>query len=306
MYYLIEETLNKCTDKEILSGKAQYVAVLTPEEWASKKDSFDMGIDIEFDGSERYTTKAEVNYDSVTGTFSLPDRKNISGDYKDFAFALDEKGIVFIDPNDNAQKIINKIINTKKWRLPSLERFIYDFLEQIIHEDLSLLESYERELDSIDKDIDNNQDNEADLERVNDIRGELRDLRIHYSQLIDLSQEFEENENNFFKSDNIRFFKLFSNRVSRLYDVVNSLIDYTNQIRDTYESRIEVRQNHIMTLLTVVTTIFMPLTLIAGWYGMNFKYMPELNWEIGYPLVFIVSVLIVAFSLLFFKLKKWL
>lgn len=306
MYYLIEETLNKCTDKDILSGKAQYVAVLTPEEWASKKDSFDMGIDIEFDGSERYTTKAEVNYDSVTGTFSLPDRKNISGDYKDFAFALDEKGIVFIDPNDNAQKIINKIINTKKWRLPSLERFIYDFLEQIIHEDLSLLESYERELDSIDKDIDNNQDNEADLERVNDIRGELRDLRIHYSQLIDLSQEFEENENNFFKTDNIRFFKLFSNRVSRLYDVVNSLIDYTNQIRDTYESRIEVRQNHIMTLLTVVTTIFMPLTLIAGWYGMNFKYMPELNWEIGYPLVFIVSVLIVAFSLLFFKLKKWL
>ena len=61
-----------------------------------------------------------------------------------------------------------------------------------------------------------------------------------------------------------------------------------------------------MTLLTVVTTIFMPLTLIAGWYGMNFKYMPELNWEIGYPLVFIVSVLIVVLSLIFFKMKKWL
>ncbi len=306
MYYLIESTLREVDHKECLSGKAQYVAILTPDEWAKKRDDFEMGIDMEFDGSELYTTKAEVNYDSVTGTFSLPDRKNISGDYKDFAFALDEKGIVFIDSNDNALKIIKKIINTKKWRLPSLERFIYDFLEQIIHEDLSMLESYERELDSIDKDIDNNEDNESDLERVNDIRGELRDLRIHYSQLIDLAQEFEENENNFFKSDNIRFFKLFSNRVSRLYDVVNSLIDYTNQIRDTYESRIEVRQNHIMTLLTVVTTIFMPLTLIAGWYGMNFKYMPELNWEIGYPLVFVVSVLIVVLSLLFFKKKKWL
>jgi magnesium transporter len=169
-----------------------------------------------------------------------------------------------------------------------------------------MLESYERELDSIDKDIDNNEDNEADLERVNDIRGELRDLRIHYSQLIDLAQEFEENENNFFKADNIRFFKLFSNRVSRLYDVVNSLLDYTNQIRDTYESRIEVRQNHIMTLLTVVTTVFMPLTLIAGWYGMNFKYMPELDWKVGYPLVFLVSVLVVVLSLWFFKKKKWL
>ena len=207
MYYLIESTLREVGRDECLSGKSQYVVILTPEEWAQKKDDFEMGIDMEFDGSELYTTKAEVNYDSVTGTFSLPDRKNISGDYKDFAFALDEKGIVFIDPNDNALKIIRKVINTKKWRLPSLERFIYDFLEQI---------------------------------------------------------------------------------------------------RDTYESRIEVRQNHIMTLLTVVTTIFMPLTLIAGWYGMNFKYMPELNWEIGYPLVFAVSVLIVILSLLFFKKKKWL
>ena len=306
MYYLIESTLRETDHKECLSGKGQYVVILTPEEWAKKRDDFELGIDMEFDGSELYTTKAEVNYDSVTGTFSLPDRKNITGDYKDFAFALDEKGIVFIDPNDNALKIIKKIINTKKWRLPSLERFIYDFLEQIIHEDLSMLESYERELDSIDKDIDNNEDNEADLERVNDIRGELRDLRIHYSQLIDLAQEFEENENNFFKPDNIRFFKLFSNRVSRLYDVVNSLLDYTNQIRDTYESRIEVRQNHIMTILTVVTTIFMPLTLIAGWYGMNFTHMPELNWELGYPLVIVISVAIVIVSLLFFKKKKWL
>ena len=304
MYYLIESTLRQCSDKEIMGGSAQYVAVVTPEQWAENKDKFDMGIDMDFDGSERYTSKAEVNYDSVTGTFSLPDRKNISGDYKDFAFALDERGIVFIDPADNAQKIINKIINTKKWRLPSLERFIYDFLEQIIHEDLSLLEAYERELDQIDKDVDD--DKETDLGRVNDIKGELRDMRTHYSQLIDMAQEFEENENNFFKIDNIRFFKLFSNRVSRLYDIVNSLMDYTNQIRDTYESRIEVRQNHIMTLLTVVTTIFMPLTLIAGWYGMNFKYMPELNWVLGYPAVFAVSVIIVIGSLLFFKKKKWL
>ena len=304
MYYLIESTLRQCSDKEIMGGQAQYVAVVTPEQWAENKDKFDMGIDMDFDGSERYTSKAEVNYDSVTGTFSLPDRKNISGDYKDFAFALDERGIVFIDPADNAQKIINKIITTKKWRLPSLERFIYDFLEQIIHEDLSLLEAYERELDQIDKDVDD--DKETDLGRVNDIKGELRDMRTHYSQLIDMAQEFEENENNFFKIDNIRFFKLFSNRVSRLYDIVNSLMDYTNQIRDTYESRIEVRQNHIMTLLTVVTTIFMPLTLIAGWYGMNFKYMPELNWVLGYPAVFAVSVIIVIGSLLFFKKKKWL
>ena len=304
MYYLIESTLKECSPEEITGGKCQYVAVLSPEEWTRDREKFEMGIDIEFDEFDLYTTKAEVNYDSVTGAFSLPDKKNIAGKYREFAFALDEKGIVFIDSGDSAVNIIKKIITTKKWRMPSLERFIYDFLEQIIHEDLSMLESYERELDKIDKDIDDEKD--ADLERLNDIRGDLRDIRTHYSQLIDLAQELEENENNFFKLDNIRFFKLFSNRVSRLYDIVNSLLDYTIQIRDTYDSRIEVKQNRIMTLLTVVTTIFMPLTLIAGWYGMNFKYMPELDWKIGYPLVFVVSVLIVILSLLFFKKKKWL
>ena len=115
---------------------------------------------------------------------------------------------------------------------------------------------------------------------------------------------------NYFFDSNIarpgRFFKLFSNRVSRLHDMVNSLLEYTVQIRDTYQSRLDVKQNRIMTVLTIVTTIFMPLTLIVGWYGMNFKYMPELDSVWGYPVVIIVSLLIVISSLLFFKRKKWL
>ena len=121
-----------------------------------------------------------------------------------------------------------------------------------------------------------------------------------------IKKEFEENENSFFQPDHLRFFRLFSSRVSRLHEMVNSLLDYTNQIRDTYQSRLDVKQNRIMTVLTVVTTIFMPLTLIVGWYGMNFKYMPELDSVWGYPVVIIVSLLIVISSLLFFKRKKWL
>ena len=304
MYYLIDTMLRNCSEKECHSGKQQYVAVLTPEEWNTQRDSFEMGIDMEQNILEIYTTKAEVNYDSVTGTFSIPNRKDMFGDYFEFAFVLDEKGIVFIDPNDSVVKIINKITETKKWRLPSLERFIYDFLEQIVHDDARILENYEKRLDAMDSDIDHGK--EADLDSLNDIRSELRDLRTHYNQLIDMAQEFEENENNFFKADNLRFFRLFSNRVSRLHDIVNSLLDYTNQIRDTYQSKLDVKQNRIMTVLTVVTTIFMPLTLIVGWYGMNFKYMPELESVWGYPVVIAVSVAIVILSLVFFKRKKWL
>ncbi len=303
MYYLIDTILRTCSAEECHSGKNQYVAVLTPEEWNCESDSYDMGIDMEPE-SEIYTTNADVNYDSVTGTFAIPDRSNMSGEFIKFSFALDEKGIVFIDANGTVLNIINRIMNTKKWRFPSLERFIYDFLEQIIHEDPRILENYEKKLDIIDNDIDCGK--EGDLDTLNDIRGYLRDLRTHYNQLIDLSQEFEENENSFFQADHLRFFRLFSSRVSRLHEMVNSLLDYTNQIRDTYQSRLDVKQNRIMTVLTVVTTIFMPLTLIVGWYGMNFKYMPELDSVWGYPVVIVVSLLIVVSSLLFFKRKKWL
>ena len=304
MYYVIESILRECTFEECHSGKSQYVAVLSPEEWQNERDTFEMGIDLDLNIRQVYNTKAEVNYDSITGSFSLPDRRNMAGEYRKFAFALDEKGIVFIDPGDTVLRILQRIISTKKWRMPSLERFIYDFLEQIIQEDLFLLEGYEKELDAIEKQIE--RDQEADLERVNDIRGFLRDLRNHYAQLMDLEQELEENENSFFKAENIRFFKLFYNRVSRLVDTSNSLLDLTLQVRDTNKSRLDVKQNRIMTILTVVTTVFMPPTLIVGWYGMNFKYMPELEWEYGYPAVIILSILISVGCLVFFKHKKWL
>ncbi|MBR3289563.1 MAG: magnesium transporter CorA, partial [Clostridia bacterium] len=94
--------------------------------------------------------------------------------------------------------------------------------------------------------------------------------------------------------------------MARRHDSAASLRDHTMQVRDLYNVQLDVRQNHIMTLLTVVTKIFMPLTLIVGWYGMNFRYMPELNWPISYPAVLIVSVAVVVFCLILFKKKKWL
>ena len=149
---------------------------------------------------------------------------------------------------------------------------------------------------------------EADesIKDLSTIRNDLRDLRIHYAQLIDLSQELEENENEFFRENNERYFHLVCQRVQTLYDMTSSLSDYTTQIRDLYQTQLDLRQNRIMTVLTVITSIFMPLTLITGWYGMNFVYMPELQMKPAYPVVIAVSILIVVVSLVFFKHKKWL
>ncbi|MBP3266870.1 MAG: magnesium transporter CorA, partial [Ruminococcus sp.] len=252
-----------------------------------------------------HSTKAEVNYDSLTGTFSIPDRKDISGPDTKFAFALDEKGIVFIDDSGFVNKVIGNIISTKKWVFPSLERFIYDFLEQIVYRDQTILERLDKELDTIESNILAGEEGDPS-QRVSRIRSDLRDMRVHYEQLLDLSQELEENENDFFHKENTRYFHLFTQRISRLHDLTASLREYSIQIRDLYQSQLDVRQNRIMALLTVITSIFMPLTLIAGWYGMNFKYMPELEYKAAYPIVIAVSVIIVIVSLIFFKKKKWL
>ena len=305
MFFVIEETLRKVSQDEIKKSGKQYVAVLTSDEWAKNKDSFGMGIDMDLDLSDIFLTKAEVNYDSLTGSFAIPDRKNPSGDDLKFAFALDEKGIIFIDDNNTAEQIILGVQRTKKWKLPSLERFLYDFLDQIVKDDLRLMENYETELDLMEQSIIDGDEN-LPSGRLNDIRSDIRYLRIHYEQLMDLAQEFQENENNFFKQENLRYFRLFIDRAARLHDTSMSLRDYTMQLRDLYKAHLDIKQNRIMTVLTVVTTIFMPLTLIVGWYGMNFRYMPELNWEWSYPVVIILSIAIVVLSLLFFKKKKWL
>lgn len=305
MYYLIQESLNETEKENLKTTDSQYVAVVSAAEWKKSKDSFEMGIDMDPGTAEIYTTKAEVNYDSLTGSFSIPHRDNLSGEDCKFSFALDEKGIVFIDDTGRAEEIIAAIRQTKKWKLPSLERFLYDFLDQIVIDDLRLMEKYERELDGMEQAIMDGNEN-FPSGRLNDIRSDIRDLRIHYEQLIDLGQEFEENENNFFKQENLRYFRLFLNRMARLHDTSTSLRDYTVQIRDLYKAHLDIKQNRIMTVLTVVTTIFMPLTLIVGWYGMNFRYMPELDWKWGYPVIIVVSFVVAVGSLLFFKLKKWL
>jgi magnesium transporter len=304
-YFKIKETLEASSYGAVLEGPEQFVAVLTPEEWPSLRDSFRMGIDMEMPGAEIHETRAIVNYDSLTGGFSVPDRKNIDGPDFDFSFALDEKGIVFIDGSGFVEKKIGFIAKSKKWKLPSLERFIYDFLESIIDGDLALLDEKEQRLIEIEDSMES--DDAADYpSMLNDVRGELLTMRSHYEQLIDLGQELEENENGFFAEGNLRYFRLFTERVMRLQDNLTNLRDYIAQLRDFFQAKVDVKQNRIMTILTIITSIFMPLTLIAGWYGMNFKYMPELYTVWGYPVVILISIAIVVVCLVYFRKKKWL
>jgi magnesium transporter len=85
--------------------------------------------------------------------------------------------------------------------------------------------------------------------------------------------------------------------------VLNSR-DYVSQVREAYQAQVDIDQNTIMKVFTVITSIFLPLTLLVGWYGMNLR-MPEFSWDYGYPFVILLSVIVVSLCVVFFKKKKW-
>ena len=271
-YYLLKETIQPCAKPAILGNKsAQFVAVLTTPEWERERESFDMGIDLDLDTLDIHNTKAEVNYDSLTGSFQIPDREDLRGNEFCFTFALDEKGIVFIDDSGKAEQMIDAIRRTKRWREPSLERFLHDFLEQIVVRDLSIMERYESELNQIEDEV-LSSDGQGNMARVNEIRSDIRRLLVHYEQLIDMTQELEENENGFFSEENLRYIHLFMNYMIRRHSTATSLRDYTIQVRDLHNTQLEV----------------------------------QLEWRYGYLAVFVLSAAVIICCLILFKRKKWL
>ncbi len=133
------------------------------------------------------------------------------------------------------------------------------------------------------------------------IRKELLRLHSYYNQMIDMCETMSENYNEMLSRDSCRLFHQFSGRMSRILANAQNLREYSLQIRELYQTQIQMRQNKVMQLLTVVTTIFMPLTLLTGWYGMNFDRMPELHWEFGYAVVIGISVILVIVEIWYFK-----
>ena len=102
-------------------------------------------------------------------------------------------------------------------------------------------------------------------------------------------------------------------RLTMIIKDINSLFEYTkfgfdrlDYLQDTFLGLVNIEQNKIIKIFTVVSVIFLPPTLIASMYGMNFAHMPELEWQYGYPFSLGLMVLFTGFVLLIFKIKKWL
>ena len=92
----------------------------------------------------------------------------------------------------------------------------------------------------------------------------------------------------------------------QVIDTVETFRDLLAGMLDLYLSSVSNRMNEVMKVLTIMATIFIPLTFLAGIYGMNFEYMPELKWRYGYAAVWGVMIVVAAVMLVYFRRKKWL
>lgn len=181
---------------------------------------------------------------------------------------------------------------------------LYAFLERCLAGDADKLQEIEQGISHIENDILEHRLGKNYTKKIIFLRRQLRMIKRHYGQIRDLCCELQANPNGLFHESDLRLVHILEGRAERLYQAVLGLLDYVTELREAYQSEVDINLNRTMRLLTVVTIIFLPLTLITGWYGMNFE-MPEFSFPYSYPLVAAVCLLIAAACILYFKKKHW-
>lgn len=144
-----------------------------------------------------------------------------------------------------------------------------------------------------------------EFQKIQRLKKELIFLRKALYPLRDALSKLIKDESGFIESQNARYFSDIYDHVVHLIDSMDTYKDLTTSLMDIHINTLNTRMNEVMKVLTVISTIFMPLTFIVGVYGMNFEYMPEIPWKWGYPVIWGVMIFIGAAMLRYFKYKKW-
>jgi magnesium transporter len=144
------------------------------------------------------------------------------------------------------------------------------------------------------------------LVRMADARRDLLTLRKSAWRVRDVVMELERGSSPFIVPGTLIYFRDIYDHVTQIMDLIETYRDILTSDRDLYMSSVSVSLNKVMKQLTIIATIMLPLTFIVGVYGMNFKFMPELQWEYGYYAVWAVIILLTVGMLIYFRLKKWI
>lgn len=245
--------------------------------------------------------KIETQQECLAGSLYIPRHMDVVGVRYKILFFINQHHIVIIDDDGFAERLIERIRRSKTRQGVTRERFLYNFITQFMSRDLELLGRYERQIMELEEKVQNGRTQDFQ-NKIAPIRKELLTLRGYYDELMDLGRDLEENENGFFAKKQVKYFGTIADRADRLMNRTAHLLEYAQQVREAYQAQVDAQQNKNMQFLTVISTIFFPLTLITGWYGMNFKNMPEL--EQGYPGVIVLSLVVIFVCIFIFKKKK--
>jgi magnesium transporter len=174
------------------------------------------------------------------------------------------------------------------------------------------VENYYNVLDNIGEHIDEIEDsirtnpNHENFQKIQSIKKELIYLHKALYPLRDALGKILKDESDFIREENTPYFRDVYDHVIHLIDSLDTYRDLTSGLTDQYMNIQNSKLNEVIRVLTIISTIFIPLTFIVGVYGMNFEHFPELHWKHGYATVWVVMLAIAGAMVGYFKYKRWM
>jgi magnesium transporter len=192
-----------------------------------------------------------------------------------------------------------------KIRQSSVDYLVYALIDTIVDQYFVILEKLGEKTELLE-DVLINQPSPQNLQVIHQTKRNLIYLRNAVWPLREVINKLEKEETVLIQKDTKLFLRDVYDHTIQVIETIEALRDMVSGLLDIYLSSVSNKMNEVMKVLTIIATIFIPLTFLAGIYGMNFHYMPELSWRWGYPLTLLVMFLIGLGMYFFFKKKKWL
>ena len=249
-------------------------------------------------GDYLYIVLRMLNYNDQSNEIETEQVSLILG--QNFVFSFQEKGGDVFDP-------IRERIRNNKGRIRKMgaDYLAYALLDSIVDNYFTIMEKLGETIEFLEEELVTQPIPET-LQTIHQLKRELIFLRKAVWPLREVISGLERGELTLVKETTRIYLRDVYDHTIQVIDTIETFRDMISGMLDIYLSSVSNRMNSVMKVLTIIATIFMPLTFIAGIYGMNFKYIPELEWRWGYPMVWLVMIAISGFMLIYFKKKRWL
>ncbi|WP_207692401.1 magnesium/cobalt transporter CorA [Desulfonema limicola] len=215
--------------------------------------------------------------------------------------------ISFQESSDEIFNQVRKRLENKTGRIRKMKSdyLAYALMDTVIDHYFSVIESLENQVETIEDTLIKDPSVQA-LENIYYLKQEVLFMRKAVKPVRDMIYKLERMESGFINDTTRIFIRDLYDHSIQTTDSLETLREITSSLLDLYHTSVSSRMNEVMKVLTIISTIFIPLSFIAGVYGMNFKYMPELEFKWGYLIVWILIVSTSLSMLTFFRKRKWI